>query len=222
MKTKPTFLTSLSILTVALMVGAGCASSGYKQGDQTSASARKAADKISSIGPEIDAALAALADLSANPAPDLRPQFKTFTTAHDKVIASGKAIKSETDAMNSRGAAYFAKWDKELAKIVNDDIRTRATDRRTAMADKFDRVKASYEEVKATYTPFANDLKDLRVLLAADLTRGGVLSIGDVVKRSQGESVKLKASLEKLSGDFKALSEALASQQAAEAPPAAK
>lgn len=208
----------LATLVVPILLGAGCATPGYQQGDKTADSAQKASNKIGVIGGEIDAALAALADLTTKPAADLRPQFKTFTSAHDKLMASAKAIKSQTEAMNSRGATYFAQWDKELAKITSDDIRTRATDRRTAMADKFDRVKSSYEEVRANFVIVGDNLKDIRTLLNADLTRGGVRSIGDIVPRTQGEADKLKTALAKLANDYQALSVALSSQQPPEAP----
>lgn len=213
MKLNP--ILSSSIAAVVLLM-AGCASHGYQKAGDTSTTIEKTARNIHKGNGQIDAVLFALSGLVNSPAADIKPQFDKFDSAVKKLDSLAKDVNDEASAMQAQGADYFRTWDEELAKIQNEDIRARSSDRKTAVAASFDKVRVSYVQTKASFIPFMSDLKDIRTALATDLTAGGVASIKGVANKANENVTPLRESLTDLEADFKALGIALSSATPAE------
>ena len=107
--------------------------------------------------------------------------------------------------MKSQGVAYFAKWDQEVATIQNEDIRKRSLTRKNEVAAQFARISQNYDVTQTAFQPFMSDLRDVQKFLGTDLTAGGLAAIKDVSAKANKDAVSLKASLGKLSDEFKAL-----------------
>jgi hypothetical protein len=202
MKTKSYI--SASITALALLLG-GCASTGYEKANSTSVTVEKAAREIHRGNGQIDAVLFALSSLVNNPEADIKPQFAKFDSALGKLESLADDVNEQTAAMQVQGSDYFRTWDAELAKIQNEDIRGRSADRKIAVAARFDKVRVSYVNTKAAFQPFMSDLKDIRTLLATDLTVAGVASIKSVANKAQSNVTPLRESMSALEADFKAL-----------------
>jgi len=198
-------LTPLIVLAAAVVLIAGCASSGYKKAGSTSTSLREAAQGIDKSNAQLDVVLAALSDLVNNPGADIKPQFKKFSSAMSKLESLANEVSGHAAAMQEQGAAYFQKWDEELAKIQNEDIHTRSLDRKNDVAARFDKVRASYVQTKTDFVPFRSDLKDIRTALATDLTADGLASVKGVVNKANKDVSPLHESLDRLAADFKDL-----------------
>ena len=201
MKT-PISLVSLAACGVLI---AGCVTSGYEKAGNTSTSLREAAQGIdNTLGP-LDTVVTALSDLVTNPGPDITPQFQKFSAAVSNLESLANEVSSREAAMREQGAAYFQKWDAELAKIQNDDIETRSLDRKNAVAARFERVRVSYAQTTADFAPFMSDLKDIRTALATDLTAGGLASVRGLASKANDKVLPLRESLIRLSTEFKNL-----------------
>ena len=198
-------------LAAAVLLVAGCASSGYEKAEDTSSTLEKAARNIHKGNGRIDAVLFALTSLVNSPDANLRPQFEKFDSAVGKLKELADDVNEQAAAMQTQGADYFRTWDEELAKIQNEDIRTRSTDRKNAVAARFDKVRASYVRTKADFVPFMSDLMDIRTALATDLTSGGLASIKSVANKANDNAVPLHESLSNLEADFQALGISLSS-----------
>jgi uncharacterized phage infection (PIP) family protein YhgE len=196
-----------NIFTVTAAVGfiTGCASDNYKNSANTAASLNQAAGMITKGITLIDQSLADLNDLVSNPNPDLRIQFKRFNNAVDELATSDKDVASKDAEMKSQGAEYFARWDKELAQIQNEDIRSRSETRRNEVASHFERIRQQYEQTKTAFQPFMSDLRDVQKFLSTDLTAGGLAAIKDTAAKATQDAVPLKESLGRLSNEFKSL-----------------
>jgi aminopeptidase N len=120
--------------------------------------------------------------------------------------------------MRGKGNEYFKAWDEQTAQIHNEDIKNRSAERKAEMQKKFTEIKMSYTEASESFKPFLSDLKDIQTALATDLTTGGVKAIKGAADKANKDAVPLKASIEKLAGQFKDLGTAMA---AAAPPPAA-
>ena len=203
-KTMKTFIPSI-LLSAAVVLLAGCDSPGYEKAASTSTSLRKASQDIDKSQAQIDVVLAALSDLVNSPGSDMKPQFKNCSSEVGKLESFANDVDGHAAAMQEQGAAYFRKWDVELATIKNEDILTRSSDRKNAVTAQFAKVRASYLQAKADFTPFMSDLKDIRTSLAADLTAGGLASIKGVVNRANEDAAPLRRTLGRLSADFKDL-----------------
>jgi outer membrane murein-binding lipoprotein Lpp len=202
MKTK--FYLSASIAAFALVLG-GCASTGYEKANDTSAAVEEAAREIHRGNGQIDAVLFALSSLVNNPEADIKPQFDKFDSALSKLESLSNDVSEQTASMQAQGADYFRNWDMELAKIQNEDIRSRSAERKRFVAARFDKVRLSYVKTKASFEPFMSDLKDIRTSLATDLTVAGVASIKSTANKAQSSVTPLRESMSDLEADFKAL-----------------
>lgn len=118
--------------------------------------------------------------------------------------------------MQAQGNAYFRNWDGELAKIQNEDIRSRGTDRKNAVFARLDRVRSSYTQTQSSFAPFLSDLKDIRTALSTDLTTGGVAFIRSTANRAKSNVTPLRESRTNLEADFRALGVSLSSEHPAE------
>jgi chromosome segregation ATPase len=203
MKTKSLILNLLTL--AAVLAFAGCASSGYQQGSKTGANIQDAANRIAALPERIDQTLAALNDLVANPQSDLRPQFKTFSSQLADLTSAAQDIADARRSMAANGKEFFAKWDEELAKIQNEDIKARGQSRKDEVAQKLQAIKRSYAEAELAFQPFLADLKDVQTSLAMDLTTGGVAAMRDTAAKATRDAGPLKNSISQQAADFKAL-----------------
>lgn len=194
---------------------AGCAtssaSSNYDKAAKTSTSLQKTALSVDKGELQIDAALVALSDLVNNPGADIKPQFKKFEAAVEKLDELSKDVRDQAVAMQEKGAAYFQQWDADLATIQSEDIRSRSTDRKNAVAARFDRVRASYAVTRDAFVPFMSRLTDVRTALSTDLTSGGLASVRTVADQAKEDATPLREALRQLSADFKYLGLSLSS-----------
>jgi len=195
------------VATVALL--AGCATSGYESGNKTAKNIQKAADKIGALSAQVDATLSALNDLVTHPQPDLRPQFKTFTSKMKTLDNSAKEITKARMAMGDEGKQFLAKWDAEVAQINNEDIKARSESRKAEVTAKLQAIKRSYAETEVAFKPLAGDLRDVEKYLSVDLTTGGLAAMKDVATQASVHATPLKQSLDKLAADFKSLGVAM-------------
>ena len=202
MKIKSYLSASIAVLVLAL---SGCASTGYEKAGHTTASIEKTAREIHKGDGQIDAVLFALSSMVNNPEADIKPQFAKFDAALGKLESLSDDVSKQNAAMQAQGADYFRNWDAELAKIQNEDIRSRSAMRKNAVAARFDRVRVSYVKTKAAFQPFLSDLKDIRTSLATDLTVAGVASIKSTANKAQNNVTPLRESMSELEADFKAL-----------------
>jgi len=203
-------LTSAIVFSAALLAG-GCASTGYDKAGDTSDSLQKASRAIAKSDVQIDKTLLSLSDLVNNPNANLESQFKRFSSEVSKLESLENEVIKNSETMQKEGAAYFQKWDLEVAKIHNEKIRSRSTERKNTVAHHFDNVRVSYVQAQSDFKPFMSDLKDIRTALSADLTVGGINAVRTVAGKAHEEAFPLKTTLHSLSGDFKALGISLSS-----------
>jgi len=204
---------AIKLFAVAMAVGifAGCSSpTGYQKGARTGTALNNAANGIMQADAQIERTLVALNDLLDRPQPDLRGQFRTFTSEMDSLDSMARRIASQAEAMKSRGATYFDQWSQDLATIQNEDIRSRSEARKQAVAARFQEIAANYTEVKTAFQPFMADLRDVQRFLATDLTSGGLAAVRKFATKANAEAVPLRKSLAELAGEFKEMGVALA------------
>ncbi|MHB8523890.1 MAG: DUF2959 family protein [Limisphaerales bacterium] len=204
MKTKKLVL-HLFPLAVAVGFIAGCASTGNDKAASTARSLAESSSMIVKGNTLIDQTLASLNDLVSNSNPDLRKQFKTFNSSVKDLGSTARDVSSKAAEMKSQGAAYFAMWDQETAKMQNEDIRNRSEARKDAVASRFARISQQYDETQTAFQPFMSDLHDVQKFLGTDLTAGGLAAIKEVAANATRDAMPLKESLRKLSDQFTSL-----------------
>jgi hypothetical protein len=204
-------LTSLTAFTTVALLLAGCASSGYKQGNKAAATIQSAADGVATLPGLINQTLTTLNALVESPQADLRPQFKALQSNISALESAAKAVASDRRQLGEDTKKFLADWDAELGQIQNQDIKARSQTRKDQVLQQLENVKRSYSEFDQAFRPFMADLQDVRKYLSVDLTRNGLAAIKEPVAKAANDSAPLKESTFKLAADFKALGGAMSS-----------
>jgi hypothetical protein len=200
-------------LMIALaVVFAGCASSGYRRGQQISSALQSSADRIESRLTEQDLAVTSLNDLVNNPQADLRPQLKKFSAALGKPGALASSIREADQGLQERGKIYFEEWDKALATIQNEAIRSRGQARKQEVLIQYDAVRNSCLRVQTQLSPIESDLQDVHRFLEADLTLGGLTAIKSGTARVNRLASPVHDAVTRLVSDMRALGQAMSPQ----------
>jgi uncharacterized phage infection (PIP) family protein YhgE len=201
-------ITTLNLIALAAALGifTGCSSStGYQKGSRAGTAINASADNITQTSSQIERTLVALDDLVNHPQPDMRRQFRTFTAEVNNLDSIARRVSTQAEDMKSRGAAYFDRWNQELATIQNEDIRSRSEARQKEVASRFQAIAANYEQAKANLQPFMSDLRDVQRFLATDLTPGGIAAVKKFATRANEEAVPLRKSLVTLADEFRVM-----------------
>ena len=73
-------------LALAILVLAGCSSTGYKKSDAAATASQSAAAEVQAEARTLELTMAALNDLLNKPNPDLKPQFYRFSQSVDELV----------------------------------------------------------------------------------------------------------------------------------------
>jgi Protein of unknown function (DUF2959) len=204
-------------LTLTVLL-AGCKThSNYETAGDTAEGLQASADRVERTKGQLDSVLAALNDLVNGPT-NLPTQYTTFSSAVTDLEASGKNVNDRVTAMRAKGAEYFKSWNEEVAKIKNEDIKSRSAEREKEVQDQFTKVKLSYTEAGDAYRPFMSDLKDIQTALGTDLTAGGVAAIKGAAEKANKDAIPLKKAGDDLSAQLKELGAAMSTSGPAPAP----
>ncbi len=120
--------------------------------------------------------------------------------------------------LEARGKVHFENWDKELAAIQNDLIRSSGQARKLELQSRFDTARNTCLKVLTSVAPVQSDLRDLQRFLNSDLTTGGLTAIRDSANRVTQQATPVRESIGNLVTELRSLGIALSPQNGA--PPA--
>lgn len=215
-KTALAFIAVLAIFSVA-----GCASTGYDKGDAAATSLREAAAEVQGQGRALEVTMGTLNELVTKPEPDLKPQFKRFGKSLDDLAASARRNERAQVRITQKSAAYFEAWDKQLATMNYEAVRSRSAARKAEVTNSLDSVNKRYRETQDAMGPLMNYLSDVRKALDSDLTPNGVQAAKPIVEKARENAGKVQLALGHLSTELTDCSSRMSSaiyQNASSAP----
>jgi len=202
MKTKLTSIVSTSLLLTLIITSAGCHSTGYNKSDTAALSLQMAAAEVQAESRALDVTLGSLKELIAKPAPDLKPQFRTFSASLDRLVDTANRAQHTGVRMQQKNVDYLQAWDKELQDMNFEHVRKNSETRRTEVSKQFETVNARYQEAGTAMQPLILYLTDIRRALSADLTHEGLEAVKPIVQNADENATKVQAALAKLASDL--------------------
>src|SRR4051812_10072931 len=141
----------LRLLILLLATGGlcGCHTFGGHTGDQAATSMREATTAVQSESQALQTVTLRLDDLVNHPANDLKPQFKQYSDALDRLVTSADRADKAARHMQKHSNAYFAEWDKQLEKMSFEAIRARSESRKVAVSNQVESVSARYHDTQS-------------------------------------------------------------------------
>jgi chromosome segregation ATPase len=191
----------------AIVAAQGCSSGNksYETGMKTGAELRDLAEKVETANKQIDTTLANADALTAQTSGDPRKQLETYRKSLKKLETSATDVRDLADDMQKRGEAYFAQWDKDLAKIHNEDIKAVSTQRRAERMAQFKKLQESYGKARDAFKPFMQHLRDVDQALGTELTPSNLEAMKPFVAKAKTDAVPLEAAIEGLRTQFRDL-----------------
>jgi len=147
---------------------------------------------------------AGMKELVNKPGADLKPQFKRFSMALDKLAAASARNQRMEHEVSRKSTAYFQAWDKELAAMNYEVIRARSQARKVEATNDFHSVHLRYVEAQTAMQPMLSYFEDLRKALSADLTQRGLEAIKPIVVNAEENAAKVQVALNRLTGELTA------------------
>jgi len=193
-----------NILTLTLAAGAawlltGCGStSGYKQADKTGAGIAEFRAEIINGQKAIDATMKSLGAVAATANTNPRKAFEQFSKDVANLEATANKVKKRSQDMREQGAAYFARWQQQLAEVKNPEIQKLAMERKAKLSEAFDSIKKVAEPLKLQFDPWMSDLKDLQKYLSNDLTIAGVDAAKSLFTKATNNGLEVQKSMDAL------------------------
>jgi chromosome segregation ATPase len=197
-------------LGAVVFVGIGCATHGYQKAQRTSQSLTAAAQQIDLARQQLATTSATLSALVNQPTRDLKRAFEDYRSSVNALERTIKDVNNQAEIMQREGAKYFDTWNKQLAEMRSENVRARSASREQEVAQQFNAIQQQYYAVQQQFGPLLSRLHDIERLLSVDLTPTGVRTAQDFAARADGDAAKLRATLDQLAAQFRAVSGVLA------------
>lgn len=188
--------TALTLLLIS--AGTGCSST-KTSSDRAEIASRRLADtrrELVAARQEVVSTVAALDALVNNPQTDLRPQFQRFSRSVDSLERRGQRARDRATDMRAKREAYIVQWKADAELLSDPKLRERAYARMGEARTSFQNLSDKLGLIREAATPFMAHLRDLERFLGADLTRGGIQSVSDLIVTTREEEKALLAAID--------------------------
>jgi hypothetical protein len=202
--------------TALVLAVAGCSTPGRSSATKATGGIAALQSRLTTGEQQMNATVASLVDLTNNPQPDVKPQYKKYLDNVGKLEAQIKKGRGEREAMRTQAQAYFAKWEQDIQTLQNEELKKVAIARRDAMMASFQKINDEFGKAKPTFQLFMNNLKEIQKALDFDLTPGGITAIKPVVGKVQDEVADVKKNIANVRAEL----DRVAGEMAATAPSA--
>jgi predicted nucleic acid-binding Zn-ribbon protein len=180
----------------------GCASDAGRERSGKAVGGLKATrDELAAGRKQIDEVLAALDSLQ-NAQGDLRPAYNKYKDEVKQTEDKAKDIRARAADMRARADEYQQKWQEEMSKVSNPDLKAAAQARSARIRERYSAIAAAADEVRTAYQPFIKDLKDVQTYLSNDLTPAALSAARPVFDKARSAGQKLQAKADTLATEM--------------------
>jgi len=169
-----------------------CKTSAPDRAVQTSTSFSDTRAEVENVKVQIASVFTALNQLITQPGVDLRPQFKDYVKAVDRLDSVAGKLGKRSEAMQAKGEAYFAEWDTQIAAINDADLKTLSQDRRNQALASYQKVRDNMVKGKEAFQPFMSVLRDIQNYLGTNLTNEGVAAMKSRVDTAKKDAIAVQ------------------------------
>ncbi|MGH8247456.1 MAG: DUF2959 family protein [Gammaproteobacteria bacterium] len=193
----PNLFTFATLTAAALLAGCGT-TSGYKQADKTGEGIAEFREEIVNGKKAIDGTMKSLDQIAASATTDPRKAFEKFSKGVSNLESTAGKVRDRGQDMKAQGKVYFAQWEKQMAELKNEEIRSLAASRKAKLQETFEAIAKAAEPLKAQFSPWMSDLKDLEKFLGNDLTIAGVDAAKGLFAKTRSSGLEVQKSMDAL------------------------
>ena len=183
----------------------GCASSPTKGLDTATASVAETRSQLRAGSEQVDAVLASLrgflsteaaADEEAPEPVDLTSAYKTYRSELGRLDKIAQRARARRAAMEARMNDHLVQWEMELNDINNEQARQISAQRRQELEGTLTEVGRMLDTLKDRYEPFMSDLRDIELVMANDLSVGGIRVAEHIINDAIAKAAETKNAID--------------------------
>jgi len=179
----------------AIVLLAGCETTGQR------AQAKKATRAVTSMeqtraelvkaDQQVDEAMVALDRLASSPAA-LPDAYRVYTAEVSETTKQAREAQERADRMRERWRDYITAWEMEVDDVTTPELQAKATERRQAVRENYDRLRDASRAMDTAYEPFLRQLRDIQTTLSLDLTPAGIEAAEPAIEAARQSAQNLK------------------------------
>ncbi|MEN8150320.1 MAG: DUF2959 family protein [Planctomycetota bacterium] len=198
------------LLLAALVALAGCRSSETRTARRAGDRLRLFAETIRAGEQIIEDALVSLKAMRENPEADQTAMFNTFRNEMALLEDLTRKSRSRGEAAVEEKEQYLEEWGRNLESIQDHALRETSKERRREVKRAFAEVLGSFETARSSFRPLYATLKDLRTMLANDLSAGGIRAVEGTIATADAGAIQARKDLAAVRQQVEDLAEMIA------------
>jgi hypothetical protein len=180
------------ILFVAVIIIAGCASTGIQRSEKATTTMQTMDNDIKLVVVQLDATGASLDELTKTGQSDVKKAFELYTDNVSKMEKMEKQFAKHADEMKARGKEYFEEWQKEGNLYKNAQVQQLSEQRRIELSDIYGKIAENSIGVNNAFKTYVSDIKEIQKYLSNDLTSKGIDAIATTSRNVVNDGDNLK------------------------------
>ena len=151
--------------------------------------------EVKQMTSQLDLTMAKLDTLCASTGDLDKPRRDAFA-AIEALDAESQILKARGGEMRDRGAAYFEKWEKQLASMSTQEVAEIATKRKDELAAQYAQVLTAMQETGSSMDTYWADMQKIRTVVGEELTPEAHKALSGQVKTAKEKAATLKSRIE--------------------------
>jgi type IV pilus biogenesis protein CpaD/CtpE len=188
-------LFALALAVAAAALAAGCAKDeGRERSGKAVGTLKETRAELANASKQVDEVLAAASGVQSGQG-DLKAAYDKYKKEVAQTEEAAQDSRKRAQDMRARSAEYQNKWQQEMSKVTNPDLKAAAQARAAKVRGRYEMISAKAQDARAAYEPFMTDLKDLQTYLSNDLTPAAVQAASPVFEKVNASGQVLKQKL---------------------------
>jgi hypothetical protein len=192
-------------VALALAAGAGCATRQAVSGPDPRNGIAEYKKLASEALEEVQASLKALDSVAASNGRKSERTVTGFSEAVQKLQVKSQAIRAHAQAMETRGDAYFADWEENLASMNDARLRKLASQHHEDLQQAFQRIKFATHDGRAAFRAYLAGLRNLSIALEKDPASLGADGNSELIRSTKENGLQVKRQLELILGEVRCM-----------------
>jgi chromosome segregation ATPase len=192
---------TLSGALLATSGGCGGGDAGRDRSGKAVSGLQDTRKELDNTRKQIDETNAALNSLQTAQG-DLRPAFDKYKKEVNELDKAAKSAAARAADMRERSKEYQTKWQEEMSKVTNPDLKAAAAQRAARVRDRYSTIQGMAQEARAAYDPFMRDLRDVQTYLSNDLTPAAIQTANPVFEKAKASGRALQQKTDTLAAEL--------------------
>jgi uncharacterized protein YacL (UPF0231 family) len=193
----------VNVFIIALIMCAGCGSSGAGAGSGRARVSEEAIGSMADTNAQLGTLKVAVSNVvrdldELSAASDLQKSFSTFNDDVAALQRAGDKAKQRWKDMQDRGREYVIRWQQEAVTIDNPQVKAGMEERRERVRANYDKLAAQTSQAAMAYDPFLKDVLEIQKALSLDLSPAGAKSLGPGINHAKVDGAALSRQLDTL------------------------